>query len=125
MSPPTPETMSIIVLDSVSSRICSSTWKSPDSSQVYAVDTTSRSPCPSAQRPMNATSAPPKATNVVSVEIHAAALREMRVPAIAIASAPTSGERRQTPGARDHRLSPGARLPGRRRGACAVWPLRR
>ena len=34
MSPPTPETMSIIVLESVSSRICSSTWKSPDSSQV-------------------------------------------------------------------------------------------
>ena len=34
MSPPTPETISIIVLESVSRRIWNSTSKSPDSSQV-------------------------------------------------------------------------------------------
>jgi hypothetical protein len=34
MSPPTPETISIIVLESVSSRICSPTWKSPRASHV-------------------------------------------------------------------------------------------
>ncbi len=34
MSPPTPETMSIIVLESVSSRICTSTSKSPAASHV-------------------------------------------------------------------------------------------
>ena len=96
MSPPTPETMSIIVLERVSSRICTWTWKSPAASQVYAVETCSRSDGSAAQSPKNATRAPPNATKVDSVAIQPAVRREMRPPAIVIVKAPTSGDSRQT-----------------------------
>src|SRR5512143_2455022 len=95
MSPPTPETTSIIVLESVSSWICSGTSKFPAASHVYAVETCASSVVELAQRPKKATSAPAKATKVASVAIQPAALREMRVPASVTASAPTSGESRQ------------------------------
>src|SRR6187431_1129707 len=118
MSPPTPETISIITVESGSTRICRPTSKSPAASQVYAVETTSRSSGLAAHVAKKATTAPPKATNVVSVEMSPAVRREIRPPATAIASAPASGESRQTqpPAAisrapRRHRLPPGgARL---------------
>jgi hypothetical protein len=96
MSPPTPETISIIVLESVSSRICTCTWKSPAASHVYADETCSRSDGSLVQSPMNATSALANARNVVSVEIHPALRREIRPPATVIATAPASGEARHT-----------------------------
>ncbi len=92
MSPPTPETTSIIVLESGSSRIWNPTSKLPDASHVYAVETCSRSDGSAAHSPTKATSAPPNATNVVSVEIHPAVRREILTPASVIASAPASGE---------------------------------
>ena len=118
MSPPTPETMSIIVLESVSSRICTSTSKSPDGEpRVRGRDLLAVAGS-AAQKPKNATSAPPNARKVVSVEIQPAVRREIRPPASVIATAPPSGANEADPRAGDHR-SHGARSPGRRRGHAA------
>ena len=95
MSPPTPETMSIITVASGSTRISMPTSKSPAASHVYAVESSSRSAASRAQSPKNATSAPPKATKVVSVEIQPASRAMMRVPQSVIVSAPASGASRQ------------------------------
>ncbi len=95
MSPPTPETISIITTASGSTRISKPTSKFTVASHVYAVESSCRSPGSRAQSPKNATSAPPKATNVVSVEIHPASRRLIRVPPSVIASAPASGASRQ------------------------------
>jgi hypothetical protein len=122
MSPPTPETTSIITLDSVSSRIWTETWKFPAASHVYAVETCSRSDGSAAQSPKNATSAPANATNVVSVEIQPAVRREMRPPATVIAIAPASGDPRQT---QAPALIRGERSPGRRRAARGAVPSQR
>ncbi len=96
ISPPTPETMSIITTESGSTRISIPTSKSPAASQVYAVESCSRSSASLDQRPKNATSAPAKATNVVRVEIQPAVRREIHGPVSVIASAPPSGASRQT-----------------------------
>jgi hypothetical protein len=60
-------------------------------SQVYAVDVCSRSVAFVAQSSKNATSAPPNARKVVSVEIQPAVRREMCCPASVIASVAPSG----------------------------------
>ena len=120
MSPPTPETMSIITLDRVSSRIWTETWKFPAASQVYAVETCSRSDGFAAQSAKNATSAPANATNVVSVEIQPAVRREMRPPASVIATAPASGDPRQIQAPAV--IIREARSPGRRRVARGAAP---
>ena len=95
MSPPTPETMSIITAERGSTRIWKPTSKSPAASHVYAVDICSRSSGLSPQSPKNATSAPPNATNVVSVETQPAWRREMSSPMNVMNAAPTSGDSRQ------------------------------
>ena len=60
--------MSIITTESGSIRISSPTSKSPAASQVYAVESSSRSSGSRPQSEKKATSAPPKARKVVSVE---------------------------------------------------------
>src|SRR5919109_4101371 len=95
MRPPTPETISIITAESGSARICRSTSKSPAASHVYAVEMRERSSRLSAHVAKNATSAPPNATNVVSVEIQPAVRREIVWPATVIARQLASGASRQ------------------------------
>ena len=77
---------------------------------MYAVETCSRSAGSAAQSPKKATSAPPKATKVVSVEIQPAVRREMR--AAGERDRERSGERREQadPGAGDHQPRQRARL---------------
>ena len=75
------------------------TSKSPAASQVYAVETCSRSAGSAAQSPKNATSAPPNATNVV----------ERRDPACGASRDPPAGERdRERAGERREQADPGA-----------------
>src|SRR3954468_24732579 len=70
------------------------TLKLPLCSHVQAVAVQASS-LPFDRSPKNVTTAPANATNTLTVESHAAARREMRVPARAIAIAPTSGATRQ------------------------------
>src|SRR3954451_9057615 len=95
ISAPTPETISIIITLSGSTRTDRPDWYEPPSIHVHAVEMWCRSCGCSPRRPANAVNAPANATAVDSVETYAAVRREMRVPASVITSAPTSGESRQ------------------------------
>src|SRR5919198_6765242 len=96
MRPPTPETISIITSASGSTRIWTSTLKSPPVNQVYAVDTCERSPESLPHAAKRATTAPPNATKVESVEIQPAMRRVISCPRKVIVRQPTSGAARQT-----------------------------
>src|SRR5256885_10066319 len=86
--------MSIIIVLSGSMTIVRPTLKLPLCSHVQAVAVQASS-LPFDRRPKNATTAPANATKTLAAESQAALRREIRVPASAIAAAPTSGATRQ------------------------------
>src|SRR3954447_25647912 len=92
--PPTPVTMSIIIVLSGSTKTDTSTLNAPLCSHVHAVETCACS-LPCARRPKNDHTAPPKATKTLVVEIQPAAARGMLVPSSVIATAPANGANRQ------------------------------
>src|SRR5262249_19872563 len=96
MRPPTPETTSIITIESGSTRICMPTWKEPPESHVYAVESSLRSPCAWLHMEKKETSAPAKATKTDEVPRYAAVRREIDVPASVIRTAPASGASKQS-----------------------------
>src|SRR5919106_960398 len=85
MSPPTPETISIIVAESGSRSSVMPTSKLPVESHVQAVETYSRSSSSWPSRPANETRAPPKETATESVEIQPAVRRSIVSPMTASA----------------------------------------
>src|SRR5947208_4628779 len=95
MSPPTPLTISIIIVLRGSTSTSRPTLKLPLCSHVHAVEM-----CPVcdafARSPKNDQRAPANATNTDVVESQPAARREMRMPASVIASVPASGAARQS-----------------------------
>src|SRR5919108_5890793 len=95
ISPPTPETISIIIVLNGSTSTSRPGLKLPACSHVQAVETT---PCslPWARSPKNDQRAPANATKTLVVESQPAARREMRVPESVIRIAPASGEARQS-----------------------------
>src|SRR3990172_2584240 len=95
MSPPTPETTSIIVAASGSTRTDMPRSNEPALSQVNAVESSERSPASRAHIAKNVTAAPPKATNTDSVEMTPAVRHEIVSPRSVITRAPASGASRQ------------------------------
>src|SRR6185437_503083 len=95
ISPPTPATMSIIIVLSGSTSTLKPTLKPPLCSHVHAVYVMPA--CASEERrARKAQRAPPNATKTLRVESHAAARREMRVPPRRIRTVPASGAKRQS-----------------------------
>src|SRR5438094_374702 len=109
ISPPTPLTISIIIVLSGSTSSCRPTLKWPDWSHVHAVVISPRPvwvrrgypvhPCTvlcCECTPRNAQTAPPKATKTLVVAIQAAATRGSHEPPSRIRIVPTSGASRQS-----------------------------
>src|SRR3954454_22867680 len=93
--PPTPETISIIIVLSGSTITVSPALNVPAWSHVHAVEK-----CASCDAfewsPRNDQTAPANATKPLVVDSHAAVRREIRVPQSVIRSAPASGAARQS-----------------------------
>ena len=95
MRPPTPATMSIIIVLSGSTSTLRPTLKLPLWSHVHAVYVTSRRGRSTRASAKNDHSPPANATNTLTVEIQPAARRESRVPPRRMSTVATSGANRQ------------------------------
>src|SRR4051794_30695316 len=95
ISDPTPETISISIVDSGSTRMLSGTVKSAVPAQVYSVKTCSRWLAPSPRTWRNTAAAARKLTKAKPVPSHAASSRETRVCMTASAATPARGMNRQ------------------------------
>src|SRR3954453_7437968 len=95
ISDPTPETISISMVDSGSTRMLSGTVKSAVPAQMYSVKTCSRSLAPSPRTWRNTAAAARKLTKANPVPSHAATAREPRGGITASPATPARGMNRQ------------------------------
>src|SRR5439155_7436084 len=96
MRAPTPETTSIMKIESGSTRMLRPTWKLPAASHVHALESCERSPVSRPSIEKKATAAAMNETKTEAVARRPAPRRVQRVPPSVIATVAPSGANRQT-----------------------------